>query len=114
MNRRPWLLVEELPPPPMADMNEATAGFFATIAAASCWWATISANETSCAASVKAKIWPVSSVGMKPVGRMRAIHTVSTAITTAMETVGSLWRMATRRVRSYAPRKALNAPSITW
>jgi len=40
----------------------------------------MASNEMSCAASVKAKIWPVSSVGMKPFGMSTKSHAVSTNV----------------------------------
>jgi hypothetical protein len=51
-----------------------------TMAAASRCFSFIASNEISCEASVNAKIWPVSSVGMKPFGMITKSHAVSTKV----------------------------------
>jgi len=81
------------------DMNASTAGCFATIAAAACWWRTISSNEISCAASRLIFTSPVSSVGMKPRGSSQAHTPVSTARIRAVATVTGLCRMLNASVR---------------
>jgi hypothetical protein len=53
---------------PMNDMSCTTAGSCRTISAAARCLATIASKEMSCAASVKANIVPLSSLGMNPFG----------------------------------------------
>ena len=53
---------------PIEDMIWSMYGSFSTIAAAARCFSAIASNEMSCEASVNAKIWPVSSVGMNPLG----------------------------------------------
>ncbi len=84
----------------MADMNAATFGFAATMAAAFCWCSFIASNEVSCAASVMQKIWPVSSSGKKPFGIHTNKNTVATNVASAMPSVTRRCAIAVRKVRS--------------
>src|SRR5215470_13742856 len=61
---------------PIDDMNDETYGCFNTMAAASRWCAIMLSKEMSWAPSVKAKICPVSSSGMKPFGMTMKSHAV--------------------------------------
>jgi hypothetical protein len=68
MKMRPVLGTTFEPLAPMNDMNSATCGLRRTTAATACWRSVMASKDTSCAASVNAKIDPLSSVGMKPLG----------------------------------------------
>ena len=68
MKKRPVLGTTLVLLAPIEDMKESTYGCLRTMAAASRWWAIMASNEMSCAPSVKAKICPVSSSGMNPLG----------------------------------------------
>ncbi len=65
------------PRPPAVDMNPSTFGFFATISATARWCCTSDSNEIPSAASVKAKICPVSVLGMNPLGIATNIQIVA-------------------------------------
>ncbi len=67
-----------LPRLPQLDMKPSTPGSWATTAATSFWCSTIDSKEMPWAASVGAKIWPVSSVGRKPFGTWTNSHIVAT------------------------------------
>ena len=97
---RPLLRVPPPPPAPTDDMNASTAGFFTRIAAAACWWRTISSKDTSCDASVEILMSPVSSVGMNPFGRIHATSTVNTTMSPATPTVDPRWCRQNRSERS--------------
>ena len=61
----PWTLLPRLP---QLDMKPSTFGSPLTTSAAAFWCWTMASNEMPCAASVGAKICPVSLLGMKPFG----------------------------------------------
>ncbi len=65
---RPLLSTVLAPVAPMNDMSCSTCGFFRMTSATARWRAIIASKDTSWAASVKAKMVPLSSVGMKPLG----------------------------------------------
>ncbi len=87
-------LAPVIPPrEPVLDMKASTFGSCFTIAARACWCFTMSSNEIPCAASVKPKIWPVSWLGMNPLGIIESSAMVATC-TTPVRT------MMVRRCRS--------------
>ena len=83
---------------PIDDMKEETYGCFSTMAAASRWCAIMLSKEMSCAASVKAKICPVSSSGMKPFGTTMKSHAVPTIVARKTPIVTCGWRSTTSSV----------------
>jgi len=70
------------------------------ISVTSRWWRTIDSKEMPWIASVKPRTWPVSSVGMKPLGTTLKSQAVTPRITKDSSSVTSLWRMANRSVVS--------------
>src|SRR6266496_909963 len=84
---------------PMEDMNESTYGCLSTMAAASCWCAFMLSNEMSWAPSVKAKICPVSSSGMKPFEITMKSPAVPTRVATKITSVTWGCRRTTWSVR---------------
>ena len=70
MNMRPGLIDWLEPPTPMNAMVASTAGSVRMMRGRLLVQLDIASNETSCAPSVTAKIWPMSSLGMKPFGML--------------------------------------------
>ena len=68
---RPLFSTMLVPAAPMNDMFCCTAGSCRMISATARCLSTMASNEMSCAVSVNAKIVPLSSVGMKPLGMIR-------------------------------------------
>src|SRR5258708_6454430 len=67
-NTLPVFRLAFTPPPPTVEVYDATFGFSAIALAMICWCLTMSSNEMPCLPSVKAKIWPWSSLGTIPTG----------------------------------------------
>jgi hypothetical protein len=68
MKMRPLFSTVLDPLAPMNDMNCSTRGSRRITSATARWCSIIDSNEMSCEASVKAKMVPLSSLGMKPLG----------------------------------------------
>ena len=100
MNRRPVLGTMLTPPAPIDDMNCSTYGSLRTIAATACCFSRMASNEMSWAASVNAKIWPVSSLGMKPFGMARKAQAVTARLAIKLTTVTHRWIITQRRLLS--------------
>ena len=60
----------------------------------------MASKETSCAASVVPKIWPVSSFGKNPVGITTNNQAVASATANDVIKVAKRWRMTVCNVRS--------------
>ena len=65
---RPVFMTTLEPLAPMAEKKCATYGCSPTIFATFTWCSIMPSNEMSWAVSVNANTWPVSSLGMKPLG----------------------------------------------
>ena len=70
------------------------------MAASACWCRAISSKAMPCAASVKAKAWPMSSLGRKPVGMIMNSHTVATSTAAETTIVARRWRSTRFRLQS--------------
>ena len=65
---RPELTVLAALPPPTVEITETTSGSRLMISASAAWRATMASNEASSGPTVEPEIWPISSVGKKPLG----------------------------------------------
>ena len=68
MKMRPELMVLAALPPPTVETTETTSGSRFRISARADWRATMASNEASSGPIVEAEIWPISSIGKKPLG----------------------------------------------
>ena len=80
--------------PPVKELTVSTFGSARTIAAARSCSATIAGNETSSAASVLMRSWPMSSSGKKPFGIATNSHAVAPKVAKATISTAKRWRSA--------------------
>ncbi len=85
MNMRP-LLVSSAP-----ITKESTAGFSMMTRPTRCMSSLIAGNEMSSTASTFTEIWPMSSVGKKPLGMNHASASVATSVPTATASTIGRW-----------------------
>jgi hypothetical protein len=100
--RRPWFDRPTLfpDPVPMFESTASMCGFFRTIAATRFWYSTIPSNDVPCAASVEARMRPVSSDGRKPLGTARKRKTVAISVASEKAMTYGRCRIAQCSVRS--------------
>jgi hypothetical protein len=77
-----------------------TAGFSRTARLTRCRISVIAGNEMSSTASAFTEIWPMSSVGKKPLGMKMTSATVATSVPNAASTTDRRWRRTTSSPRS--------------
>ena len=99
MKNRPLLEGLAPPPLPMLEPKAATSGSRSTIAPSACCRRIISCGETSCAASDRPMIRPVSWIGKKPLGISTNITKVSAMVAMNTASVIRWWRSTTSSVR---------------